>query len=234
MKKSKAFTVSCVFSALIIGVLAVYAIFCLINSYILPELLVFLTAVSFLLSLPFILIKKIPDKLKAVVTGLIFILFSACFAFFNFCGGPVQFKEIEQTASINRYQIEFGDFDDISSYRYYSPGIFSDLAYTTIASYNVDAFEKQKTQIDNEYEFYHIDPVDDNPIPPFTVQGFEFRIAINDEYSLGYPKELLLIGINESSKEIAYVDFENSDLDSISDDYENFLEFYCGWTYIFK
>ena len=233
MKKSKEFTVSCVFSALIVVVFAVYVIYCLINSCIVPDILIFLTAVSFLLTLPFILIKKIPDKLKAVITSLIFVLFSACFAFFNFCGGPVQFKEIEETASINRYRIEFGDFDDITSYKYYSPGIFSDLAYTTIASYDDDAFEDQKTRIDHKYEFYDTDPVDDNPIPLFTVQDFEFRITVNDAYSLGYPKELLLIGINENSKKIAYVDFENNDLDSISD-YADFLDFYCGWTYIFK
>lgn len=249
MMKSKSFTVSCIFAGLNIVLLVAYIIFCLVNSYIISRFLVIITVVAALLSTLFILIKKLSNLVKSIITGIIFFVFFICFTFFNLFGGQTEFRKFEGLDEINAYNSEVdeefsysdrmieikraGDFEEIIAYKYFYNAIFSDLAFTTIAKYDEQSFEKQKNQLVNEYKFNYTSLEDDERITvSFNAYGFDFSIVTDFEGSYVYPKVVRLIGINETSNEIAYVDFENYDLDYI-DDYEWFISSYCGWEYIF-
>lgn len=107
--------------------------------------------------------------------------------------------------------------------------IFSQEAYTTIVKYDKDNFQSQKSNIESNHKFYSV-PVDDGDAEPiFSYEGFSFRVELSD----WYPKEMNLVGINDSTNEIAFITFYDYDLDTI-DDYEEFLEYYCGWRYVIK
>ena len=63
----------------------------------------------------------------------------------------------------------------------------------------------------------------------FTLDGFYFRMLSQNEYKLYYPKTIAFIGVSEGSKEIAYVFYNDVDLDYIGSSFPDFLIEDCGW-----
>lgn len=241
MRKSKAYIFSLVATGIIASIPILYIIICLICSYIPSWLLISIPASAILLSLPMVLIKKLHGAIRVILSSFILILTLVSFAFLSFFGPTVEFRTFDNAEEINEYYNEndslnydfdfekFGEYKNISNYKYHSMAIFSQEAYTTIIKYDKDNFQSKKSNIESNHKFYSV-PVDDEEAEPvFSYEGFSFRVEISD----WYPKEMNLVGINEATNEIAFITFYDYDLDTI-DDYEEFLEYYCGWRYVIK
>ena len=63
----------------------------------------------------------------------------------------------------------------------------------------------------------------------FTLDGFYFQMMSQKEYKLYYPKTMAFIGISEENNEIAYVFYDDIDLDYIGGSLSDFLIEDCGW-----
>lgn len=241
MRKNKSFIFGITISLIIAAIAVTDTIYCLAKSFIVPSSLTLFLVVAFAVSLLFSFIKKIPDVMRVVLTMILLLLTTAVYIFFTLFGPTIEFRAFENEKEINIYYNEnnrdyddfnfekYGNYESISNYKYHSIGIFSQEAYTTILKYNEDNFEAEKRKIENSYKFYSTPIENDGADPVFSYEGFDFRIEICD----WYPKEMNLVGINEETLEIAYISFQDYDLDSMSD-YEWFLDFYCGWQYIVK
>lgn len=241
MRKSKAYIFSLIAICVIASIPILYIITCLICSYIPSWLLISIPALAILLSLPMVLIKKLHGAIRVILSSFILVLTLVSFAFLSFFGPTVEFRTFDNAEEINEYYNEndslnydfdfekFGEYKNISNYKYHSMAIFSQEAYTTIIKYDKDNFQSKKSNIESNHKFYSV-PVDDGEAESiFSYEGFSFRVELSD----WYPKEMNLVGINESTNEIAFITFYDYDLDTI-DDYEEFLEYYCGWRYIVK
>ena len=241
MRKSKAYIFSLIATGIIASIPILYIIICLICSYIPSWLLLSIPVSAIFLSLPMVLIKKLHGAIRVILSSFVLISTLVSFAFLGFFGPTVEFRSFENAEEINEYYNKndslnddfdfekFGKYESIESYKYHSMAIFSQEAYTTIVKYDKDNFESKKSNIESNHKFYSV-PVDDEEAEPvFSYEGFSFRVEISD----WYPKEMNLVGINEATNEIAFITFYDYDLDTI-DDYEEFLEYYCGWRYVIK
>ena len=227
MRKSKAYIFSLITICVIASIPILYIITCLICSYIPSWLLISIPVSATLLSLPMVLIKKLHGAIRVILSSFILILTLVSFAFLGFFGPTVEFRSFENAEEINEYYNKndslnddfdfekFGEYKNISNYKYHSMAIFSQEAYTTIIKYDKDNFQSKKSNIESNHKFYSV-PVDDGEAEPiFSYEGFSFRVELSD----WYPKEMNLVGINESTNEIAFITFYDYDLDTI-DDYE--------------
>ena len=77
-------------------------------------------------------------------------------------------------------------------------------------------------------KFYKEPVLKEDPIPECSVDGFDFRLMVRETE---YPKEMSFIGINNTTKEIAFVDFFMIDLDGVWD-FADLMIHDCGWRYI--
>lgn len=241
MRKSKAYIFSLIAICVIASILILYIITCLICSYIPSWLLISIPAFAILLSLPMVLIKKLHGAIRVILSSFILILTLVSFSFLAFWGPTVEFRTFDNAEEINEYYNKndslnydfdfekFGKYESIESYKYHSMAIFSQEAYTTIVKYDKENFESKKSNIESNHKFYSV-PVDEEEAEPaFSYEDFSFRVEVSD----WYPKEMNLVGINEATNEIAFITFYDFDLDTI-DDYEEFLDYYCGWRYVIK
>ena len=241
MRKSKAYIFSLIATGIIASIPILYIIICLICSYIPSWSLISIPVLAILLSFPMVLIKKLNGAIRVILSSFLLILTLVSFAFLGFFGPTVEFRSFDDAAEIHEYYNKndslngdfdfekFGKYESIESYKYRSMAIFSQEAYTTIVKYDKDNFESKKSNIESNHKFYSV-PVDDEEAEPaFSYEDFSFRVEVSD----WYPKEMNLVGINEATNEIAFITFYDYDLDTISD-YEEFLEYYCGWRYVIK
>lgn len=241
MRKSKAYIFSLITTGIFASVPILYIFICLICSYIPSLLLISIPVTAILLSLPMVLIKKLHGAIRVILSSFLLILTLVSFAFLGFFGPTVEFRSFDNAEEINEYYNKndyinddfdfekFGEYKNISNYKYRSMAIFQQEAYTTILKYNEDKFEAEKSRIKSSYKFYSTPIENEEAEPIFSYEGFDFRVEVSD----WYPKEMNLVGINEETREIVYVSFQDYDLDSISD-YNEFLEYYCGWRYVIK
>ena len=63
------------------------------------------------------------------------------------------------------------------------------------------------------------------------VDGYSFRVLSSGEYEMDYPKEVVLIATNDETKEIAYLSYDDQDIDYI-DSLDEFILDDCGWEHI--
>lgn len=235
MRKSKAFTFSLAVSLIVAAIMLIYIIVCLAKSYIFPTYRVLFLAVSFAVLLLVALSKRIPNAGKVTASTVIFLIILPVFAFSVLFGATVEFRAFDGAEEIGEYYRDFdfekyGDFEEISNYKYYSMAIFQEEAYTTFLKYDEENFSKEKNSIENGFVFYEAPAEKGEGEPTFSHEGFDFRTEVNEEW---YPKELHLVGIKEETREIVHVYFEDYDLDTVTD-FGEFLDFYCGWRYVMK
>lgn len=225
---------SLIVSFVIASIPLIYIIFCLVNSYIVPGYIILFLLVSFAISLLLVLIKKIPNVIKAILSVSVFLITLFVFIFFSLFGNTVEFRAFDNAKEINEYYEEFdfdkfGEYESISNYKYHSMAIFQQEAYTTILKYDEENFAKEKSLIENNYKFYSESVEEEEAEPEFSYENFDFRVEISE----WYPKELHLIGTNDETCEIVHVYFQDYDLDSVTD-FEEFLDYYCGWRFVVK
>ena len=247
MKKTKSFYVSLVFSLLILIIPVVHFVYHKTNGHLVEinNIITDTSLVAFALSILFVLIKKIPNTVKIVITVVILCATSFLCYWLNGVGGYTVFESyngIEEIESYNeifeddypfRYEdiykseldiISYGDFEDIAHYYYFSAGIFQQIGLTTIVEYDDENFKIETEKLKPQVDFY----LEKNE-NTFKYEGFDFiLLAQADENNL-YPEEINYIGINESTKEIAYV----CSMFAIEEDAE-LLEIDCGWRYVIE
>lgn len=126
----------------------------------------------------------------------------------------------------NPSQVQYYDYSRIDMI------IFSPQTETLFCQYLPEDYDAQVAFIDQNCDFT-TEPLtadDYTCSPTFQLDGFQFRImVVNDNY----PKEMIFIGTNDQTKQIAYLSFWDQDLDYIEDT-ASFLRDNCGWKYIDK
>ncbi len=252
MKRKPSFYISLGFSLMTFSVNVVFIAYLKINDYLLSaqSILIHIIFAAFVISMLFTVVTKIPDAVKIIITLLIFCVTAFGSFWFNGVGGNTYFKAYNGIDEIKAYneaigknhvvyydtKIEadfYGDFEDITCYDYIKTGIFQQLAVTVIAKYDEAEFKKEVKRINKENAFYKSAVLEDEPIPVFSFEDFDFRLVKGEYVTYWYPKDLYFIGINDTTNEIAYVSFQDDELDSVWE-FENLIYSYAGWHYVIK
>lgn len=144
-------------------------------------------------------------------------------------------KYYEELAISNKYLPTANSLPEHISveYKYFQQNmlIFVSYSYTMIVEYDENTYNEQKEiahlPFENIDEFTTYNG-DDNEIitntSPIELDGFSFKM-----YSEFYPKYIYFIGTNDETNQIAYIYFEDTDLDVIDEPYSTFIKTYCGW-----
>lgn len=248
MKKSKSFYISLFFSLLILIFPVIFFIYHKTNGHMidLRNFISYVSLLAFVLSMLFVLIKKIPGKIKIIITLVILCATSIFCIYVSLLGGFIVFESfngIEEIKGYNEtidssgrryedvYKLEkielnsYGDFEDISHYYYFSATFFQQVGYTTIVKYDDESFEKETKRIRAENTFYSQEDI------MFSYEGFDFILLKEDDENNLLPEEINYIGINDDTNEITYV-CSLFALEDPSDD--DILEIDCGWRYIIE
>ncbi len=216
--------------SLILYATLTYSVSVFVEDYLFfPEDLI-LPVVAVALCTAVFFIKFIPDIIKSVL----FIVISAIPVVWMFLlflmGGDVDLDVLRNEEAAEAF-IEEQNFDvpyeDCSVYLYETRALFQQSAKTVILSFG-DNFDEAKQEINNNYEFYTEALKKDDPVPVFEFSGFSFRLKVSEKV---YPKVMYFVGINEETREIAFVYFNDVDLDGVGE-FDSIMHYYCGWQYI--
>ena len=178
---------------------------------------------------------------KFVLSGVILVLFLILFLFSSFLVGWTQVERYKENEAVQQYSLlesefmpdlaELGKPSHIEYYRLFSHFlIFSCEADGLICSYSQEDYEIQKARLDTTYIFQK-EKTGDNFDPMVDIDGYQFRMLSVEEYDLCYPKNVVLIGYSDNTKEIIYLEFYDIDLDYITS-LKDFIMDECGWKYI--
>lgn len=106
--------------------------------------------------------------------------------------------------------------------------IFESHAYTMICKYSKEGYMAQKDMVNGKYKPYTGDiPGGGNTTldKEFELDGFSFTAVEGGDY----PKRMLFVGCSDSTNEIAYIYFYDTDLDYISGTILEFIQYDTGW-----
>lgn len=103
--------------------------------------------------------------------------------------------------------------------------------------YTEENYTAQTEYISNNYSFLdepvYVDDYNDYLISEneFDIGDWQFRVCADGDY----PREFRIIGFNEKSKSIVYIDFDDSDLDYLCETFEPmekcFIDEYVGYDF---
>lgn len=127
---------------------------------------------------------------------------------------------------------ELGNYSDVK-FRHFHQNyyIFCCDSYTLKVIYDGETYETQKKQLDLNFMFQDepIDNLDEQDIEPsFSYDGYDFRFLSDDYLAFEFPKKMYLIGTNDDENTIAYIYFDDHDLDSLTT-VEFFMEEYINF-----
>ena len=154
------------------------------------------------------------------------------------------FESREQEITSEFYNMpeidEMGEYENLEYYHYkqiYSVLFMSDV-HTVVCQYSEEEYEAQKAYVEENYVFRTDDYRDlsrqdgEYYLPPTAeIDGFTFRYLDESSYGFYHPKYVVLIGMNDETLEIAYIDFYDIDLDYFSP-LDEFILNECGWEHI--
>ncbi len=118
-------------------------------------------------------------------------------------------------------------------YKYFQKNmlIYVSQSYTMIIEYDEETYKVQKEiahlPFENIDKWTTYDGKENHVTTntsPIELDGFSFKM-----FSEYYPKEIYFIGTNDETNQIAYIYFEDIDLDEITEPYSLFIDMYCGW-----
>lgn len=142
-----------------------------------------------------------------------------------------KWKNLENKYSFLPSVDELGKYTDLYFKFFHKDMLmFESDAYVLKVTYGDEVFDRQKDYINNNYVMQ--EKVYENRTEreaSFTLDGFYFRMLSQNEYKLYYPKTIAFIGVSEESNEIAYVFYDDVDLDYIGSSFPDFLIEDCGW-----
>jgi len=183
--------------------------------------------------------KKRPLKIIAVLLVIIAVL-SASGYFLFVTKGKVSYDifrwnklqmQLECLPSVE----DMGGYEDLE-FKHYNKKyglIFESDAYILKASYSEEEYEEQKSVLSEKYLFSEkvgmlINPEDEKEAS-FTLDTFDFKILSEREYGLYYPQNIVFVGTSDDKNEIVFIYYSDSDLDYISETFQEFLVDNCGW-----
>ena len=105
-----------------------------------------------------------------------------------------------------------------------------------ICRYSEAEYSAEKDTLNSRYSFQTelLNAGETECLPQAEIGGYSFRIpSISNEYAdeIDYPKQFILVGTNDETKEIAYIAFRDPDIDYI-DDLNEFILNNCGWQHV--
>lgn len=133
------------------------------------------------------------------------------------------YNELVETVDFLPEVSELNNYGEISFKYTENKGIFSWYSYILKTSYSDNDFKTEKTRIEENYSF------DKRFSDVIEVDTFNIRVLDIEKYQLEYPKYLAFVGVSESTKEIVYIYYEDQDLDTIEDSWEDFILDNCNW-----
>lgn len=221
-----------IISLLFLSIPLIYILISLVNGHLLNEFMLGSSIIICLLTLMFAIIRKISWKIRSCVLLIIFPFVFLGFLWLNGVGGYDKFDVYENEQSIRENSIyfekeEYGNYKDIAYYHFLSTGIFQQESFTFIMKYDEENFKKQADKINCTYSFYDEPVMEEEPVPVFTLDNFKFRLRDTSTY----PKVMDFVGINDESKEIAYLSFYDYELDGVWA-FDDLLYVFGGWHYI--
>ncbi len=169
------------------------------------------------------------------VVGLILSVFAHTLLVEHYAG--VQSRSL-YTADTNEHALlpdlsECGDFVNLEYYRILQESyIFAWDSTCYIFSYTPEEYTLQRDGLESAYTFQTDAIIDRGEIcePTADVDGYTFRLLSPEAYDtyLDYPKYIIMIGYSDQNQEIAYIVYEDPDIDYISD-LSGFIRDDCGW-----
>lgn len=129
-----------------------------------------------------------------------------------------ELSEISKTEKLQYYHYEGNQF------------VFEWESKTLICKYSADEYLQQKASLDEKYVFMLDDRTNHQELVT-NIDGYFFRVLSSGEYGMDYPKEVILIATNDETKEIAYLSYDDQDIDYI-DSLDEFILDDCGWEHI--
>ena len=133
------------------------------------------------------------------------------------------YSELVETVNFFPEVSELSNYDGMSFKYSENEGLFSWYSYILKVSYSDVDFETEKTRIEENYSF------DKRFSDIIEVDSFNIRVLDIEKYQLEYPKYLAFLGVSESTKEIVYIYYEDQDLDTIGESWEDFILDNCNW-----
>lgn len=132
---------------------------------------------------------------------------------------------------------ELGEYDEAEFYRSTRKlVIFIEECDTLICRYDEEAYYREKANVEKRLSFEHdiirgkYDEKGHEPV--IALEGFNISFLEFNEYpALSYPSQMVFVGFNDESYEIAYICYYDQDMDMISDT-ERFILESCGWKYM--
>ncbi|MBQ7547062.1 MAG: hypothetical protein IJT41_08875 [Clostridia bacterium] len=109
--------------------------------------------------------------------------------------------------------------------------LYTSHAYLLTASYDAAAYDVQKKNVLQNYEFEEETFTNHFGVSfdvRFTVDGYDFGVLSLDRYDSDMPHKFYCIGTSESEHKIAWLYFTDWDLDEIPS-WEDLLRKDCGW-----
>lgn len=128
---------------------------------------------------------------------------------------------------------ELGRYKDLNFKHFHkNMFIYASDAYILKVKYNNDEYKTEKQRVLNNYLFQSQIPInydEAEKAAEFKIESFDFKILSIDEYNLCYPKKLVFVGVSDKTNEIAYVFYNDEELDYIGTGFEEFFKENCGW-----
>lgn len=130
---------------------------------------------------------------------------------------------------------ELGDYNDVYYQKHHrNILIWQSDATVLIADYNSENYEKSKQNIENKYTFLNEPIIDEFEFVlisqnEFTIGDWEFKVCTSEDYA--YPKYFRMIGFNDKDNSIAYLDFDDIDLDCIDQTMPEFIDYHFNYSF---
>ena len=154
------------------------------------------------------------------------------------------FESHEQEITSEFYNMpeidEMGEYENLEYYHYmqiYSV-LFVSEVHTVVCQYSEEEYEAQKAYVEENYVFSTEDYRDKSHrdgeyylSSTAEIDGFTFRYLDSRSYGLYHPKYIVFIGMNDETREIAYIDFYDIDLDYLTP-LDKFILNDCGWEHV--
>lgn len=133
--------------------------------------------------------------------------------------------------------VDLGAPEQIEYHYFYNQWVtfFRSDCYTLICTYSPEDYAAMTGALESQYVF-HSAPLyagETTLEPLYELDGYRFRFLQMDgeAYDLRFPKDMVLVGTNDETREIVWSYYYDDDLDSI-DKPKDFLLEDCGWKYI--
>ncbi len=179
-------------------------------------------------------------KQKKVFSAVALLLISVIALSLCSCGDYSKYGAEEYDRGVKKDSVmprtnQFTDSEEIFTKHFHKDLlVFLSDTYILIAKFNEENYNSRKESLLSSGEFQTetvVNPyreesrdLNEEHSPSFELDGFHFGYLLLSEY----PKKMYFIGYKDETRQIAYVWYEDKDLDYIETEFDQFLREY-GW-----